>query len=57
MYFYTSIKNVHYNYEMLIKLYIKNKNLALAKKYFQEGIKEYPESYTINQLASKLIGK
>ncbi len=44
-------------YEMLIKLYIKNKKWGLAKKYFQEGIKEFPESYTINQLASKLIDK
>ena len=44
-------------YTMLIKLYIKNKKLDLAKKYFQKGMKEYPESYTINQLASKLIEK
>ena len=45
------------SYEMLIKLYIKKEKWVLAKKYFQEGIKEYPESYTINQLASKLVGK
>lgn len=45
------------SYEMLIKLYIKKEKWDLAKKYFQEGIKEYPESYTINQLASKLVGK
>lgn len=44
-------------YEMLIKLYIKKEKWDLAKKYFQEGIAIYPESYTINQLASKLIGK
>lgn len=44
-------------YEMLIKLYIKNEKWDLAKKYFQAGIKEFPESYTINQLASKLVGK
>ena len=45
------------SYEMLIKLYIKKEKWVLAKKYFQEGNKEYPESYTINQLASKLVGK
>ncbi len=45
------------SYEMLIKLYIKKENWDLAKKYFQEGIKVFPESYTINQLASKLVGK
>ncbi|MCF6308249.1 MAG: hypothetical protein L3J09_09855 [Flavobacteriaceae bacterium] len=45
------------SYEMLIKLYIKKENWELAKKYFQEGNKEFPESYTINQLASKLVGK
>lgn len=45
------------SYEMLIKLYIKKEKWELAKKYFQEGIKEFPESYTINQLASKLVGK
>lgn len=44
-------------YEMLIKLYIKKEKWELAKKYFQEGIKEFPESYTINRLASKLVGK
>jgi len=44
-------------YEMLIKLYIKKEKWDLAKKYYQEGIKVFPESYTINQLASKLVGK
>ncbi|MCF6269438.1 MAG: hypothetical protein L3J41_07000 [Melioribacteraceae bacterium] len=44
-------------FEMLIKLYIKKENWDLAKQYFQEGVKEYPESYVINQLASKLVGK
>jgi uncharacterized protein HemY len=42
---------------MLIKLYIKKENWDLAKKYFQEGIKVFPKSYAINQLASKLVGK
>ncbi len=45
------------SYEMLIKLYIKKGKLSLAKKYFQEGIKEFPKSYAINQLAGKLAGK
>ncbi len=44
-------------YEMLIKLYIKHKKWDLAKKYFQEGSKNFPKSYTINQLAAKLVGK
>jgi len=45
------------SYEMLIKLYIKKEKWELAKKYFQEGITAFPESYTINQLASKLVSK
>jgi uncharacterized protein HemY len=45
------------SYEVLIKLYIRQEKWDLAKKYFQEGIKEFPDSYTINQLASKLVGK
>ncbi len=45
------------SYELLIKLYIKKEKWELAKKYFKQGIKEFPESYSINQLASKLIGK
>ena len=44
-------------FEMLIKFYIENEKWDLAKKYFQKGIKEFPESYTISQLATKLIGK
>ncbi len=44
-------------YEMLIKLYIKKEKWELAKKYFKQGNKEYPQSYTINQLASKLVEK
>ncbi len=45
------------SYELLIKLYIKREKWDLAKEYFQEGIRAFPESYTLNQLASKLIGK
>ncbi len=44
-------------YEMLIKLYIKKEDWESAKKYYQEGIEKFPESYTINKLASKLVGK
>ncbi len=44
-------------YEMLIKLYIKKEKWDLAKKYYQKAIKEFPDSYVINQLASKLVGK
>lgn len=45
------------SYDMLIKLYIKKKKWETAKKYFAQGIKEYPQSYTLKQLASKLVGK
>jgi len=45
------------SYEMLIKLYIQKEDWASAKNYFQIANKAYPENYTINQLASKLIGK
>lgn len=44
-------------YEMLVKLYIKAEKWEQAKEYFSAGIAEFPESYTLNQLASKLIGK
>ena len=44
-------------FEMLIKFYIKNEKWDFAKKYYQEGIKEFPKSYTITQLATKLVGK
>jgi tetratricopeptide (TPR) repeat protein len=44
-------------FELLIKYYIKNEKWDSAKKYFQVGIKEFPESYRISQLATKLIGK
>ncbi len=45
------------SYEMLIKVYIRKEKWELAKKYFHEGINAYPESYIINQLAAKLVGK
>ena len=45
------------SYEMLIKLYIRNEKWDQAKKYFREGIAEFPKSYIINLLASILLGK
>ncbi len=45
------------SYELLVKLYIKKENWDLAKKYFQEGIKQYPDSYLLNKLATQLVGK
>ncbi|HCX99986.1 MAG TPA: hypothetical protein DG754_07590 [Bacteroidales bacterium] len=44
------------SFEMIIKLYIREEKWDLAKKYYQEAIAEFPESYTINQLAAKLVG-
>lgn len=44
-------------YDMLIKLYMKKEKWDLAKKYYQKGIETFPESYTISQLAGKLVGK
>ncbi len=44
-------------YELLIKMYIQEKDFDKAKKYFRIGIEEFPKSYLINQLAQKLIGK
>ncbi len=44
-------------FEMLIKFYIKNEKWDFAKKYYQEGIAAFPQSYTITQLATKLVGK
>jgi len=41
-------------YELLIRLYIKNEKWDLAKKYFHDGTKEFPDSYIINQLKSDL---
>ncbi len=44
-------------YEMLTKIYIKAEKWEEAKKYYQEGIAAYPNSYVISQLATKLVGK
>ena len=45
------------SYEMLIKYYIRKEKWDDANKYYQEAIKMFPDSYTISQLASKLLGK
>ncbi len=45
------------SYELLIKLYIKKENWELAKKYYLESVKEFPDSYLLNKLASQLVGK
>jgi len=42
------------SYELLIRLYIKEGNLELAEKYYHKGIKEFPDSYIINQLKPEL---
>lgn len=42
-------------YEMLIKLYIKQKLFSEAKKYYQEAIALFPDDYMINKLATELI--
>ncbi|MBX2875504.1 MAG: hypothetical protein KTR30_25530 [Saprospiraceae bacterium] len=44
-------------YEMLIKLYIKAERWEEAKTHFNKGMEACPNSYVINQLASKLVGK
>ncbi len=42
-------------YELLIKHYIKKKEIEKAKETFREAIKEFPNNYMISQLAQKLI--
>jgi tetratricopeptide (TPR) repeat protein len=42
-------------YEMLIQLYINNKQFTEAKKYYQEAIALFPDDYMINKLAGELI--
>lgn len=44
-------------HEMLIKLYLAQERYDEAKAQFQEAHEEFPDSYLINQLASKLVGK
>ena len=45
------------SYAMLVLFYIEKENWDLAKKLYQEGLKIFPESFSINQYAPKLIGK
>lgn len=45
------------SYEMLIKLYIRQKKWVLAKKYFQLAVKKYPDNNSIKQLSSLLMNK
>jgi hypothetical protein len=45
------------SYELLISFYIKKEKWDLARKYYNEGISAFPESYIIKQLSSKLTGK
>ena len=44
-------------YELLIRLYIKKRKWDLAKKYFQEGIATFPDSYIISRWARRLVGR
>ncbi len=44
-------------YELLIKFYIKKEKWEQAKKTFQTASTNYPNSYNINKLAAKLVGK
>lgn len=41
-------------YELLIRLYIKHKQLDEAKKYYQEAIALYPKDYMIKKLEGEL---
>ncbi|WP_231372824.1 hypothetical protein [Aureivirga sp. CE67] len=43
------------SYELLIKFYLNSGNKEKAKEIYQKGIKEYPDSYLLKELASKLI--
>ena len=45
------------SYEMLIKFYLNKKDYSSAKFWFSNATNEFPDSYVINKLASKLIGK
>ncbi|RZT97065.1 hypothetical protein EV201_1722 [Ancylomarina subtilis] len=41
-------------YELLIRWYIRKEKWNLAHKYYQEGLKKYPTSFLIQELASKI---
>jgi tetratricopeptide (TPR) repeat protein len=42
-------------YELIIRLYIKDKQFDRAKKFYQEAITLFPDDYMINQLAKELL--
>jgi len=42
-------------YSLLIKHYIKAKELNNARKYFKQGLQLYPNSYGLKELATQLI--
>jgi hypothetical protein len=42
-------------YELLIRLYIRNKQFEEAKLYYSQAIELYPNDYMINKLAAELI--
>jgi tetratricopeptide (TPR) repeat protein len=44
-------------YELLIRLYIKQKQYSEAKKYYQEAISLFPDDYMINKLSKELINQ
>ena len=44
-------------YQLLVRYYIRQKQWKLAKEYFQKGIEIFPDSFTLNQLATELVGK
>ena len=45
------------SYNLLVQFYMHKEKWDLAQKYLKKGIKEFPGSYTLNQLATKLAGK
>jgi tetratricopeptide (TPR) repeat protein len=44
-------------YELLIRLYIRQKQFSEAKKYYQEAISLFPDDYMINKLGKDLINE
>jgi len=44
-------------YETLIKWYIREEQYKQAQKWFDKAVQDYPDSYTINRLASQLANK
>ncbi|MEO1436032.1 MAG: hypothetical protein AAFV80_10885, partial [Bacteroidota bacterium] len=45
------------SYELLIKWYIRKQQYEEATATFQAGIQAFPDSYTLKQLATQLVGK